>query len=284
MIQNSASPLLTESQVEHFDTFGFLVRRKLFTADEIKTINNEFDTRYKAVLEETTKLEGKRVSNVNWPNRHPDSPFLTHLLEDPRIVEASEMLLGKGAVPILSNSNSYSQDTGWHPDYVDPNFQMHKNVIYLQATDAEKGALRLIPGSHKSPFHYQLTKIGLRGGSDDEAFLKRANLEICDIPAFVFSSQPGDMITFNGRIWHAAWGGYLDRRTCTFNFYKDPQSAVEKKSVQNYVEIMKTSRINNKTFGPQYHPSWVANNEKSSKREHWINWLREWGYLDTLNL
>ena len=69
-----------------------------------------------------------------------------------------------------------------------------------------------------------------------------------------------------------------------YNFYKDPQSTVEKKSVQNYVEIMKTSRMNNKTFGPQYHPSWVANNEKSSKREHWINWLREWGYLDTLNI
>ncbi len=92
------------------------------------------------------------------------------------------------------------------------------------------------------------------------------------------------MITFNGRTWHAAWGGYLDRRTCTFNFFKNPQSAEEKNSVQNYVDIMKNSRIRNKTFGPQFHPSWVANNENSSRREHWINWLREWGYLDTQNI
>lgn len=89
MFQNATSSILTESQVEHYNNFGFLVRRQLFTADEINTINNEFDIKYKAVLEETTKLEGKCISNVNWSNRHLDSPFLTDLLEDHRIVKAS---------------------------------------------------------------------------------------------------------------------------------------------------------------------------------------------------
>ncbi len=173
MIQITSPSILTESQVEHFNTFGFIVRRNVFTTDEIKTINEEFDKQYKVVLKETSAREGERLSNVNWANRHPNTPFLTNILEDPRIADASEMLMGKGAVPILSNSNSYSQNTSWHPDFVDPDFHMLKNVIYLQATTAEKGALRVIPGSHKSPYHDELTKIGLRGGSGDASFLKK---------------------------------------------------------------------------------------------------------------
>ena len=33
MIQNTSTPVLTESQVEHYNTFGVLVRRNLFTAE-----------------------------------------------------------------------------------------------------------------------------------------------------------------------------------------------------------------------------------------------------------
>ena len=70
----------------------------------------------------------------NWPNRGPDTPYIASLLEDPRIYLPSEQLLGNDAVPVHSNSNSYFEDTGWHPDATEHHLLMIKNVMYLQPT------------------------------------------------------------------------------------------------------------------------------------------------------
>ena len=35
--------MLTEQQVSHFNTFGFLIFRQLFSPDELKTISAEFE-------------------------------------------------------------------------------------------------------------------------------------------------------------------------------------------------------------------------------------------------
>ena len=35
--------MLTEQQITHFQTFGFLIFRQVFNPDEVKTINVEFE-------------------------------------------------------------------------------------------------------------------------------------------------------------------------------------------------------------------------------------------------
>ena len=108
---------LTEQQVEHFQVFGFLIRRKLFSPHEMQQIQDEFDRRLDAIRRDARPKEAHEFDN--WPNRNPDSPYLASLLEDPRIYVPSEQLLGPGAVPVHSNSNSYFEDTPCHPDTTD---------------------------------------------------------------------------------------------------------------------------------------------------------------------
>lgn len=273
---------LTEQQVEYFKVFGFLIRRKLFSPAEMQQIHNEFDRRLDAVRRDGGPKEEHQFDN--WSSRNPDSPYIASLLEDPRIYAPSEQLLGENAVPVHSNSNSYFEDTLWHPDTTDRHLLMIKNVMYLQRTTSEQGALRLIPGSHQSPLYDELLRIGIKGASGDEPrFFTEHGMRAEDIPCYVFSSEPGDLITFNERTWHAAFGGYADRRTCTFNFISDPQTAAENEELRAQVAYYKESRKSLSTIGPQFHPWWLSNPDDSARRARWIRWLDEWGFIEAGN-
>ena len=277
MIQENYS--LTEAQIQHFEVFGFLVRRNVFTAEEVARMNEEFDRRLASVLEETNPEENQTLNN--WTNRTPETPYIASLLEDPRIYLPAEQLVGEDSVPVHSNANSYGTNTNWHPDRTDQNVGAIKNVMYLQKTTADRGALRIIPGSHKNPLHEELLRIGLRHiEGEKDRFLEASNLSGEDIPCYVFESEPGDVITFNELTWHAAFGGYRDRRTCTFNFYRNPKSPEEIESMRNEVEY--TSKNNGRfgTVGLQYDPWWLENPDHNPRRERWINWLKEWGFVD----
>ena len=273
---------LTEQQVEHFQVFGFLIRRKLFSPDEMQQIQDEFDRRLDAIRCDARPKEVHQFDN--WPNRNPDSPYLAGLLEDPRIYVPSEQLLGPGAVPVHSNSNSYFEDTPWHPDTTDCHLLMIKNVMYLERTTPERGALRVIPGSHQSPLCDELLRIGIKGtGGDKPRFFTESGMRAEDIPCHVFSSEPGDLITFNQRTWHAAFGGYADRRTCTFNFYSDPRTVAEKEDLRSQATYYQKSGKLLGTVGPQYHPWWLSNPDNSARRARWIEWLDEWGFIEADN-
>ena len=194
---------LSEAQIQHFEVFGFLVRRNVFTAEEVARMNEEFDRRLSSVLKDTDLEENQTLNN--WTNRTPETPFIASLLEDPRIYLHSEQLVGEDSVPVHSNANSYGTSTNWHPDRTDHNICAIKNVMYLQSTTADHGALRVIPGSHKNPLHEDLLRIGLRHkDGEKDKYLEESNLSGEDIPCYVFESEPGDIITFNELTWHAA--------------------------------------------------------------------------------
>jgi len=282
---------LTDEQIQLFKMFGFLVRRNVFSPEEIHKINDEFDHRLSKLKAEADPSE-EPPSNNNWPNRNPHTPFIASLLEDPRIYVPSEQLVGENSVPIHSNANSYSISTQWHPDTEDTHLLMLKNVMYLQPTTGDHGALRVIPGSHKNPLHEDLLGLGL-----DAAFHKNTNqtsklnefkLRGEDIPSYIFNSQPGDLIMFNQRTWHAAFGGYEDRRTCTYNFYQNPESDEEKAEMRKQIDAQRSWTSKNKKIqervGSQYDPSWLANSENNPRRERWIKWLEAWGFVDAFKI
>ena len=254
----------------------------MFSPEEINKINEEFDFRL-ASLQAEADPNQDRLSN-NWPNRNPETPFIASLLEDPRIYVPSEQIVGEDCVPVHSNANSYADSTSWHPDTSDPHLLMVKNVMYLQPTTGARGALRVIPGSHKTPLHEELLRIGLNKSDDNESqFLKESGLQGEDIPCYIFSSQPGDIITFNELTWHAAFGGYRDRRTCTFNFFRNPKTPEEKESMRKEVEHTPEDNKSLGTVGLQYHSWWLENPENNPRRARWINWLKEWGFVEAYN-
>ena len=273
---------LTDEQIQSFKTFGLLVRRNVFRPAELRKINEEFDRRLAALHVEADPKDGRLFDN--WPNRNPESPYIASLIEDPRIYVPAEQLVGADSVPVHSNANSYRESTPWHTDINGRHLLIVKNVMYLQPTDSEHGALRLIPGSHRSPFHEKLFQIGLDGALGKESRdSKESGLRGQDIPSFVFSSTPGDLITFNTLVWHAAFGGFEDRRTCTFNFFGNPKTPEEKAAMHRQAETTQDSRRFLGTVGPQYHPWWLDNPENSPRRARWIKWLEEWGFVEAYN-
>ena len=273
---------LTPEQVEQFETFGLLVRRNVFRPNELRKINEEFERRLATLREEADPKAGPLFRN--WSNRNPTTPYIASLLEDPRIYVPIEQLVGEDCVPVHSNANSYLKSTPWHTDTSDRHLLMVKNVMYLQPTDSQNGALRLIPRSHRSPLHEELFAMGLDGGMGKKSrYLKESGRRGEDMPCFVFASTPGDVVTFNALIWHASFGGSEDRRTCTFNFFGNPKTDEQREAIRRHAESTRETTKYLGTVGPQYHPWWLENPDSNPRRARWINWLEQWGFIEAYN-
>jgi len=129
-----------------------------------------------------------------------------------------------------------------------------------------------VPGSHKLRFHQEL-----RGTT------KRGKLDILTVPSYVCESQPGDVVAFDLRLWHASWGGSAGQRMCTFVYYNNPADpvaeAASRKRAAGFVTM-------NAHFGrpdePIYHPAWLENRSGSPLRQRWIQRLDQLGFLASL--
>ena len=99
---------LTDSQIEHFRTFGFILRRKVFALNEIKIMNEEFERGLKIARRHHAESVGVR-GQYNWSNLGGETPTLAKLPEDPRIYCAAEQLLGEDAIAVFSNGNHFNE-------------------------------------------------------------------------------------------------------------------------------------------------------------------------------
>lgn len=273
--------VLTDSQVEHFNTFGFLLRRKLFSAEEMNKISKEYEIGLTNTMNHNKKAAGER-GQFNWSNLSPRISYISGLMEDPRIVGAAEQLLGEDAFGNSTNCNLFNGNrTEWHPDLDTHHFRGAKFLLYSPAIDGNSGALRVIPGSHKAEFSEQLHRIGLKGSSDvtNSSYLERSELGINDIPAYVCNSEPGDMITFDSRLWHASWAGKKGRRMVSFNFCAYPKTAEEKQAMILDAEISRN--IVKELFPePPNYDLWLERAESNPRFKHWVPALKKFGFMD----
>ena len=274
---------ISDQEIALYKSFGVLVRRNVFTPEEMAKVNEEFDSRRASVVAEIDPQEERIFTQ--WPTRNPETPFTASLLEDPRIYVPMEQLVGEDSVLFQSNCNSYSWDVqNWHYDVGVTEVEMIKNVMYLQPTTANNGALRFLPGSNRNPLRDELTNMQLAKPRDEiGVFYEASGLRGEDIPCFIFESQPGDIVAFNELTWHAAFGGFKDRRSCTFNFIQHPKSPEQRSGVQDMVAGAAHSVGDQGTVGLQYHPTWLENSDNSPRRARWIKNLEEWGFIDAYN-
>jgi ectoine hydroxylase-related dioxygenase (phytanoyl-CoA dioxygenase family) len=206
--------MLTDERRSYYQTFGFLVFRQLFAPDEMAEIRREFDN----VLEEA--LGGKAFTGRA---RHmvlgcvERRPGLARLMEDDRLFGAVEDLLGPDLVWITSDGNYYVGDTQWHPDAggLLPNYHLIKIAIYLDPVRADSGCLRVIPGSHREPFHGSLRALFKHR---EQPPVYPFGVDGAHVPAYPLESDPGDVVLFHQALWHASFGGGKQRRMFTLNF------------------------------------------------------------------
>lgn len=199
--------MISSEQIAYFQTFGFLGLKRAFDAAEMADIAREFDTLLNQERQGQTFPAQKRQSLYRIAEL---SPLLTRLVEDARIYETVEQLLGPGFIWLCSEGNLYVGDTGWHPDGTRMNYRPMKVSLYLDSICRDTGCLRVIPGSHRLPFHEEIRQV------------VKAGIPGPEIPSFPLESEPGDVYFMDMNIWHASFGGKPGRRHLAVNFVPEP--------------------------------------------------------------
>ena len=232
--------MLSSEQISFFDTFGYLVFRGLFSAQEMEVIDRAF---------EDIMAEDRAGQTYRGDKRHSVAacaemrPALRAVIEDDRIYGAMEDLLGPDLIWLGSDGNYYTGDTAWHSDGTVMDMGRIKVALYLDPVSRDTGCLRFIPGSHKMPLHEELqalrverTKQTIQEGRNDAEALDKYREKGIDVdaqafdtapdqlPAYAAESQPGDVVMFDENLYHASFGGKTGRRMFTMCYANVPAS------------------------------------------------------------
>lgn len=197
---------LTETQINFFDTFGYLVFPGLMR-DRLARIIDAFE----AVFQGARRThDGTHRTCI--PSFVDQNEELCKLLDDPRVDGIFTSLLGDDYNYMGSDGNYYVGDTGWHRDGFHEKYRHIKLAMYLDPVGTESGALRVIPGSHRLGEPYA-TILGKQAPRSKEEL----GVSGPEVPAQVLKSEPGDVVLFNHNLFHSSWGGSSSRRMFTLN-------------------------------------------------------------------
>jgi hypothetical protein len=196
--------MLAEEQIEHFQTFGFLVLLGALDAVTLGGLIEEVDAAIAAA--------GPRDSESGVTGHYipaGDRQASAELVQ--RFQALVEQLLGREAFPVAAHEILFFAEAWWHVD-VGPHVPALKVAVYLETLDARNGALRVLPGTH-------LIRQGELGA------LHRMNPH--QVPCYVIESKPGDVIIFHAHLWHPALNG-RDRRQWSVEYFAFPANERER--------------------------------------------------------
>ena len=218
--RDSVSTRLSELQVHYFDTFGYLKLPGLFV-DDIDRISAAFDEVFArenvVVFESHDRIHLDR-RRLTIPFFVDQSPTLAALRRDPRVVGTVESLIGPDYEYGESDGNLFFCETSWHNDTYGADLSRRniKLTFYLEALTAESGAIRVIPGSHRTEEAF--SKV-LRGRvRHPEKMTELLGVEPRDLPGWPIETVPGDLIVWDYGTTHASFGCVERRRLFTMNF------------------------------------------------------------------
>lgn len=226
---------LSESHVRHFETFGFLLLPNLFSSSEMERLSADADRLFKTDCEEH-QFTGKERQLIQ--GFVEQSTALSELIDDDRVFGTVSQLLASDIMWIGSDGNRYVGETGWHPDGSNLSCQRIKVLFYLDPLTVKTGALRVIPGSHRDPFHSILQALLQRHDATITPYGVRASVRTNPresgyavapekVPSYAVETMPGDVVFFDQNIWHASFGGRPGRRMFTLNYAKTPTTPPE---------------------------------------------------------
>lgn len=216
----AAGPVLTEQQRTFFAAYGYL-HLPGWWADGIEELTDAFDTVFGDEGNERLELAmvGRRfepwVVIAHFVERHPRLATLAH---DERLVGVAEALLGPGARYEGSEGNVFRCTTDWHYDSPTslPDHRHLKIALYLDPVDHDTGALRVLPASHHDAALYRGPLQPCLGFDGQSA--ARLGVAAEDLPSWTVPSVPGDLLVWDFRLMHAAYGTTGRRRQFALNF------------------------------------------------------------------
>lgn len=123
----------------------------------------------------------------------------------------AHQLLGRAVVPFRAKGTVYSHETSWHRD-TELDISAVSILAYLDPLDAETGALRVVPGSHRRP--------------------STAPPDVASCGE-VLSTRPGDLIILDERTRHSSAGGKI-RRQWRADYVAIPENPEEETCLEAY--------------------------------------------------
>lgn len=223
----TVAPVVSADQRLFFDAYGHVVLRGLF-ADEIDELSDAFDEVFDDPANPRMDMN---IIGHRWRSRFAMGAFveihprLTELMTDPRLVGAARGLLGEGAAYSCSDGAVYHCETEWHYDTPTHDLDRRhvKFAFYLEPLEADRGAPRVMPGSH-------LLNRTYRGGplepylGFDGATEERTGILGEHLPHWPLPTQPGDVVAWDFRILHSSYGRTDPRRKFALNYFSGPEA------------------------------------------------------------
>lgn len=221
--------MLTDQQKLFFETFGFLLLRKLFSTREMTEIVKEADNLFYTAR----KAE-------NFPEHLHISPFielsdkLARLADDDRIYEPMAQLLRPDLAWGGSEGNMGKEqgrkEHRWHcdrHDQINMDYRWIKTMLYLEPMTKNSGALRVMAGSHLTSFCQALhdVQLGARGPNyEDKGSNSVFGLPGDELPCVAMETQPGDLVIFNQFLFHGVYGKQASRRYIAMKYVQKPET------------------------------------------------------------
>lgn len=224
MVYQSPMYELSGEHVRFFEDFGYLVLPGRL-ADQLAWIEEEFEAVF---ADHGAAADGSGPRHI--------VPFvdqrekLSTLLEHPSTLAIADALLGPEWNYLAGDGNLYAGETPWHRDGVWQHLRFIKIAMYLDPVGADSGALRVIPGSHRT--HAPLDEVWLLGL--DPA---KYGMEARDMPSATLTSSPGDVVVFSHGLFHASFGGGNRRRMFTLNMSRRASTPEELADLRAYIAL-----------------------------------------------
>ena len=227
--------LLTQNQIDYFDAFGFLRLRGLFDEATMGPVTEAagalWNEDFGGQPDPTATLQQDRFAER--------SPVLLSLIDDARLYDKLEQLLGERFVFCGSEGNHGVAGSPtahhWHadrPGAAELGYLRIKVMLYLVPMTQDNGALRVIPGSHRAPFHQALLPFNQRHVHKDPLFFGEHG---STIPAHIVETNPGDAVLFSQTLFHSVYFKiHPARRYIALKYASWPQSYAEFATLQRW--------------------------------------------------
>ncbi len=220
-----SSRSLSRDHFERFRAFGFLVFRGLFTPEETRDLERQFDR----VME-----SGNRDAlGIGRGTDAATAQLRLDLASDSRMQDIAECVLGDECQFMSVNCTAYAADTPWHAAsaVVQWASRVLKIAIYLDPLDVHSGCLRVIPGSHRNSQRlldprWSLAPDPLFGIRNRDVVWDNPpwGLAPQEVPYMPLETQPGDVLAFPEDLLHCAFESKGPRRQISVNFLELPRT------------------------------------------------------------
>ena len=257
--------MLTSGQIAHFETFGFLVLPQLFSVEETDALCGASLSTFQEM-----RGGGPYTGEAEWglPFFERDS-LLATLVDDDRIHQIPESLLGPDFFLDCTQGNLRVGDTPWHgaTEFTEDIGQI-KVTMYLDSATKDTGALRVIPGTHKhgSTDYFEV----LRPRTDEPDF-RPFGLVPTEVPYWPLETEPGDVLVFTENLIHGSFGGPPGRHQIGASFVANPTTDDQEKQMMAFYAKTKYS----------FRPSKSYINSDRPRIRRMVSKLVEWGFEQT---